>query len=61
MKKIYIAMAQTQEEDRVFGTAHYTYKAAEKAAKDMVKEIEGNTDWKLIPIVEDFDLIEDEE
>ncbi len=53
-------MAQTQEEDRIFGTAHTSYKSAAKAAENMIKEIEENMpNWKLIPIVEDFDLIED--
>lgn len=59
MKKIYIAMAQTQDDDRVFGSAFLTYEKAEQAAVDMIKEIEENMDWKLIPIVEEIELIEE--
>ncbi|CAB4133162.1 hypothetical protein UFOVP257_61 [uncultured Caudovirales phage] len=59
MKKIFIAMAETQDMDRVFGNAYTTYEKAADAAKEMVKEIEGNMDWKLIPLVEEIELIEE--
>jgi hypothetical protein len=58
-KRIYIAMAETQDMDRVFGSAYTTYEKAEKAAKEMITEIEDNMDWKLIPLVEEIDLVED--
>ncbi len=51
-------MAQTQDEDRIFGNAYLTYEAAILAAVQMVEEIQANTDWILKPLVEDVDLIE---
>jgi len=59
MKKIFIAMAETNNGDRVFGNAYLTYQKAYAAALDMIKEVEINTEWQLLPIVEEIDFVED--
>jgi hypothetical protein len=59
MKKIFIAMAETEDGDRVFGNAYLTYQKAYAAALEMIEEIETNMDWQLVPIVDEIDLIED--
>ena len=57
--KIYLAMAEFEDGNRIFERAYRTYEKAEKAAGEMVKDISTNTDWKIIPIVEDMDLIDE--
>ena len=59
MKKIFIAMAESEDGDRVFGNAYITYQKAYTAALEMIKEIETNMGWQMIPLVEEIDFIED--
>lgn len=56
--KIYLAMAEFEDGNRVFEQAYQTYASAEKAATEMVKDISANTDWKVVPIVEDLELVD---
>jgi len=58
-RKIYVAMAETKNSDRIFGSAYTTYEAAIVAAAEMVEEVNANTDWESVPVVEDIDLIEE--
>jgi len=55
--KIYIAMAEFEDGNRIFERAYTIVEAAEKAAHDMVEDIRSNTDWKVSPIVEDIELV----
>jgi len=57
--KIYLAMAEFEDGNRVFERGYKTYKAAEIAAKQMVADISTNTDWKIIPIVEDIEYVDE--
>lgn len=57
--KIFIAMAEFEDGNRIFERAYSTYKAAESAAKIMVEDISANTDWKVVPLIEDIDLIDE--
>ena len=57
--KIYLAMAEFEDGNRVFERAYKTYKTAETAAKAMVEDITANTDWKVVPLVEDLDLVDE--
>ena len=55
--KIYIAMAEFEDGNRMFERAYHTQKAAEQAAKAMVEDVQANTDWQVVPIVEDIELV----
>lgn len=55
--KIYLAMAEFEDGNRMFERAYYTQEAAERAAKAMVEDVQANTDWQVVPIVEDIELI----
>lgn len=55
--KIYLAMAEFEDGNRIFERAYKTYTEAETAAKLMVEDIGSNTDWKVSPIVEDLDFV----
>lgn len=57
--KIYIAMAEFEDGNRIFERAYYTQEAAEAAAHAMVEDVQANTDWKVIPIVEDMELFDE--
>ena len=57
--KIYIAMAEFEDGNRIFERAYKTFSEAERAAKEMVEDVLTNTDWKVVPIVEDVELIEE--
>ena len=60
MKKIFIAMAETEDGSRAIGNAYITYQRAHQAALDMIKEIETNMGWKMMtPLVEEIELVED--
>jgi len=58
MKKIYLAMAEFEDGNRIFERAYNTFEEAELAAKQMVEDIQTNTDWKVAPIVEDIELVD---
>lgn len=55
--KIYIAMAEMRDGNRIFGSAYLSEKEAARAADDMVTEVNANTDWEVVPIVEDIELV----
>ena len=55
--KIYIAMAEFEDGNRMFERAYHTQEAAEQAAKAMVEDVQANTDWQVVPIVEDIELV----
>lgn len=59
MKKIYIAMAEMEDGNRVFERAYTTKEAAEKACIEMIKDIRENTDWRVVPVVEDMELVDE--
>jgi len=59
MLKIYIAMAEFEDGNRIFERAYHSYERAEKAAKEMVDDISSNTEWKVLPIVEDIELVDE--
>jgi hypothetical protein len=58
MKKIYIAMAEMSNGNRIFERAYTTHSAAEAAVVDMIKEIKENTDWEVVPVVEEIELVD---
>jgi hypothetical protein len=57
--KIYIAMAEFEDGNRIFERAYTNYNSAVKAAEEMVKDVSTNTDWKVSPTVEDIDLVDE--
>ena len=57
MTKIYIAMAEFKDGNRIFERAYTTRAAAERACDEMIKDLRENTDWDVAPIVEDLELI----
>ena len=59
MNKIYLAMAEYEDGNRIIGSAFRTRIAAESAAFEMVKDIRANTNWSVVPIVEDVDLVDE--
>jgi hypothetical protein len=59
MTKIYIAMAEFKDGNRIFERAYTTRASAERACDAMIKDIRENTDWDVAPIVEDLDLVDE--
>jgi len=57
--KIFLAMAEFDDGNRIFERAYKTYAAADDASKKIVEDITSNTDWKVQPLVEDLDLIDE--
>jgi hypothetical protein len=57
--KIFIAMAETEDGNRIMENAYRTRQAAEKAANEMVIDLIDGAKWNAIPIVEDMDLIDE--
>ena len=57
--KIYIAMAEMESGNRIFDRAFLSYNEALAAAEEMVADVNANTDWQVIPIVEDIELVLD--
>ena len=55
--KIYIAMAETEDGNRIMENAYRTREAAESAAKSMAEDLTQGAKWNVIPLVEDMDLI----
>jgi len=56
MKRIYIAMAEFADGNRIFEKAYFNKDKAQKACDEMIKDIRDNTDWMVAPVVEDLDL-----
>lgn len=59
MIKIYLAMAEMQDGSRIFERAYRTRERAQKACEEMIKDIKENTDWTVVPVVEDVELIDE--
>ena len=59
MTKIYIAMAEFTDGNRIFERAYRTKEAAAQACDIMIKDIRENTDWDVAPIVEDLELVDE--
>lgn len=59
--KIYIAMAEFENGNRIFERAYKTYAEAHTAAEHMVIDIENNTSWQVLPIVEDIELVDEQQ
>jgi len=59
MKKIYIAMAEFADGNRIFERAYLNKEQAEKACEEMIKDIRENTEWQVAPVVEDLDLVDE--
>ncbi len=59
MTKIYIAMAEFVDGNRIFERAYTTREAAERACVTMINDIRENTDWDVAPIVEDLELVDE--
>jgi len=57
--KIYIAMAEFEDGNRMIERAYRTYEAAKIAANEMIKDVESNTNWQVVPVIEELDLIDD--
>jgi hypothetical protein len=58
--KIYLAMAELEDGNRMFERAYRTYEAAKRAAEEMVLDVNKNTNWQVTPIIEDVELVDDE-
>jgi hypothetical protein len=57
--KIYIAMAETEDGNRIMENAYRTRKAAETAAYSMIKDLVEGAKWQVTPIIEEMDLIDE--
>ena len=57
--KIYIAMAETEDGNRIMENAYRTRKAAELAAKSMAEDLTQGAKWNVIPIIEEMDLLDE--
>lgn len=57
--KIYIAMAETEDGNRIMEKAYRTQAAAESAVALMVKDITENAGWQVIPVVEELDFVDE--
>lgn len=59
-KKIYIAMAEFEDGNKVFERAYITQEAARRATEAMIADIEAGAGLgNLIPSVEEIDLIDE--
>jgi len=52
-------MAETEDGNRIMENAYRTRSAAEQAAKSMAKDLTEGAKWKVVPIIEDMDLIDE--
>lgn len=59
MTKIYLAMAEFADGNRIFEKAYTSKEAAEKACDSMIADIREHTDWNVAPIVEDLELVDE--
>lgn len=53
-------MAELADGNRIFERAYTTHQAADTALVSMIKDIEENTDWKVVPVVEEIDLVDEQ-
>ena len=60
MTTIYIAMAELEDGNRTFERAYFNKQSAQKAAQDMVKELNEQLQWEnMTPIVEEIELVDE--
>ena len=52
-------MAEMSDGNRIFERAYTTRAAAEAAIVVMIKEIDENTDWEVVPGVEEMELVDE--
>ena len=52
-------MAEMQNGNRIFERAYLTQVRAEQACQEMIKDITENTDWKVVPVVEELELVDE--
>lgn len=52
-------MAEFNDGNRIFERAYQTYAAAQQAAEEMVLDVQKNTNWEVVPIVEDLELVDE--
>ena len=52
-------MAEMEDGNRIFERAYTTQAAAERAVVEMIKEVEANTDWRVVPAVEEMELVDE--
>jgi hypothetical protein len=57
--KIYIAMTETEDGNRIMENAYRSREAAQKAADAMAQDLIQGAKWKVFAIVEDMDLIDE--
>ena len=57
--KIYIAMNETEDGNRIMENAYRTRKAAETAAYSMIEDLVEGAKWQVVPIIEEMDLIDE--
>jgi hypothetical protein len=57
--KIYIAMAEMEDGNRIMENAYKTKQAAESAAKAMAQDVKSGASWTVFPIIEELDLIDE--
>ncbi len=50
-------MAETEDGTRIMENAYLSRNAAELATEAMIKDINENAGWTVIPIIEEMDLI----
>ena len=55
--KIYLAMAEMPDGNRMFERAYMTEVEAAHAADAMVKDVNENTEWDVHPVVEEVELV----
>ena len=55
--KIYLAMAEMPDGNRIFERAYLSEVEAARAAEAMVKDVNNNTDMQVAPVVEDVELV----
>ena len=57
VEKLFVAMAETNKGDRVWERAYRSHNEALQAAELMCVEVNANTDWEAVPVVEEMDLV----
>ena len=52
-------MAEMPDGNRIFERAYRSRISAEQACEAMIKDIEENTDWQVVPVIEDLELVDE--
>lgn len=59
IKQVYLAIAEVQDGDSVFGQVYDTFQAAEDGAREMCRDLEQHMGWKVRPHVQDLEYVQD--